>query len=322
MAKRLAFERYLWFHARLKKRRFPKLRDLMGKFEISSRQAAREIEFMRDFFNAPIEYSTQEGGYYYSDESFDLPGIWTSEEEIVALIIAKRLSASIPDKEIKKKIDAFFEKIYAHIDLNLTGLEDKISLKNIRYYAVEPSIFESTVLALSRGQKLQIVYCSAYTRRETSRVINPIHLLLYMGNWHLMAYCEAKKGIRDFVLSRIRSVEILDEAVEPRLAERAKDIAGLIENNYGIFFEGEPQEVAIRFGVKVAGLVKDQIWFPGQKVEEAADGSIVLRLPVSDFREVMGDILRFGPDAEVLAPPELRQKVGETIAAMNRIYRE
>jgi predicted DNA-binding transcriptional regulator YafY len=322
MAKRLAFERYLWFHARLKQRRFPKLRDLMEKFEISSRQAAREIEFMRDFFNAPIEYSAEESGYYYADDSFDLPGIWTSEEEIVALIIAKRLSGSIPDKKIKKKIDVFFKKIYAHIDLDLTGLEEKISLKNIRYYAVEPSIFNSTVLGLSKGRRLQIVYCSAYTRRETSRVVNPLHLLLYMGNWHLIAYCESKKGIRDFVLSRIRSAEILDEAVAPRLTDEVKSVAGLIENNYGIFFEGEPREVVIRFDLAAATLVRDQIWFPGQKVVDRADGSIDLSFPVSDFREVMGDILRFGPDAEVLAPPELRTKIKQTIARMNSIYRK
>ena len=43
----VAYERYLWFHSRLKQERYPTLRQLAEKFEISPRQAAREIDFMR-----------------------------------------------------------------------------------------------------------------------------------------------------------------------------------------------------------------------------------------------------------------------------------
>ena len=318
MAKRLAFERYLWFHARLKQKEYPKLKSLMDKFEISRRQASREIEFMRDFFGAPIEYSNETNGYYYSNEGFDLPGIWTSEEEIVSLIISKRLSTTIPDEEIKKKIDTFFKKIYAHIDVDLTELEKKISLKNIRYYAVKPVIFEAAVYCLSNNHKCRIHYRSAYTQQLSDRVVSPLHLLLYMGNWHLIAYCETKKGIRDFVLSRVMEVEVLEEKVDDALAN--EDYGRLLENNYGIFFEGTPRQVIIRFNKTIAGLVRDQIWFPGQSTEEKPDGGLILSFPVVDYREVIRDVLRFGPDAEVLEPPELRNQIKDIISRMHSVY--
>ncbi len=318
MAKRLAFERYLWFHARLKQKEYPKLRVLMDKFEISRRQASREIEFMRDFFGAPIEYSNEYNGYYYSNEGFDLPGIWTSEEEIVSLIISKRLSTTIPDEEIKKKIDTFFKKIYAHIDVDLTELEKKISLKNIRYYAVKPVIFAAVVYCLCNNYKCRIHYRSAYTNQQSDRIVSPLHLLLYMGNWHLIAHCEAKRGIRDFVLSRVMEVEALDEHVGEELLD--EDYGRLLENNYGIFFEGTPRQVDIRFNHTIAAMVRDQIWFPGQTTEEKPDGSLILRFPVVDFREVIRDVLRFGSDAEVIGPPELRDRIKEIISQMNDVY--
>lgn len=319
MAKKLAFERYLWFHGRLKQKKYPRLKELVEKFEISGRQAAREIEFMRDFFSAPIEYSSEENGYYYSEDSFELPGIWISEEEIISLIISKRLAATIPDQEIKKKIDLFFEKIYSQAQVDLVELEKKVSLKNIRYYRVKPPVFGAVVFGLSKDRKLKIDYHSAYRQGVKTRIIAPLHMLLYMGNWHLIAYCETRKEMRNFVLSRIERVEILEDRVDEHL--KKKDINKLIEESYGIFLTGKKTEVALKFTPDAALIVKDQVWFPGQELAELADKSIILKFPVQDFREVERDIMGFGPTVEVLSPPELRAIIAENIAGMTRIYR-
>ncbi|HSQ34534.1 MAG TPA: WYL domain-containing protein [Candidatus Binatia bacterium] len=47
---------------------------------------------------------------------------------------------------------------------------------------------------------------------------------------------------------------------------------------------------------------------------------MLLSFPVTDYREVLGDILRFGADAEVLEPAELRALVGDTVQGMDRLY--
>ena len=43
------------------------------------------------------------------------------------------------------------------------------------------------------------------------------------------------------------------------------------------------------------------------------DGSYLLKVPYSDDRELLGDILRFGADVQVLEPKELRSKVQKTL---------
>ena len=53
-----------------------------------------------------------------------------------------------------------------------------------------------------------------------------------------------------------------------------------------------------------------------QQVSEEKD-SLLLSFPVTDYREVLGDILRFGADAEVLEPAELRELIAATVAAMS-----
>jgi predicted DNA-binding transcriptional regulator YafY len=331
MAKKLAYERYLWFHERLRTKKYLKLGDLAEKFEISRRQAAREIEFMRLFLGAPIEYSSQRGGYFYADDNFQFPGLWVAEEEIVSLVVARRLAAALPDRDLKKKFDQFLRKISTDMDIDLLRLEEKVSLKNVRYSRVEPAIFQAVLRALAREHQLAITYAPGYAEeaaRHTpaqgdavlwTRAIDPLHLLVYMGNWHLIAWCHERKAVRDFLLSRIKSAEVLPAPVEPH--PEAEDIKEKIERRYGIFFDGPEQQVVLRFTPAGARLVRDQVWFPGQTVEERPDGSLVLKFPVADFRELVRDILPFGADAEVLEPPALRLLVKKTIAGMAGTYR-
>jgi predicted DNA-binding transcriptional regulator YafY len=320
MAKRLSYERYLWFHQRLKQEKFPKLTDLMEKFEISQRQAAREIEYMRLFFNAPVEYSREERGYYYEDDSFEFPVPMISQEEIISLVIAKRLSVTIPDERRKKQLNVFFENLSSYFDLDIEELEKKISLKNVRYSRVVPEVFDTVLQGLSKGKKLAVTYRSVYTKQSSQRVINPLHLVLYMGNWHIIAYCEVKKGIRDFALSRIRAVEVLERPIDENL--KAINVKEYLDDAHGIFFEGEKKQVVLRFNKAISEYVREQVWFPGQKVREEGDGSLILTFFVTDFREVIREVLSFGADVEVLEPGPLRETVKETVQKLSEKLQE
>ncbi len=320
MAKKLAYERYLWFHERLKAGKYPKIADLAEKFEISRRQAAREIEFMRLFLGAPIEYSGEHGGYFYSDDGFQFPGLWVSEEEIVSLVVARRLAAALPDRGLKRKFDLFLSKIGTDMDLDLLRLEEKFSLKNVRYGRVEPAVFQAVLRALARDRQLAITYASAYAGTEARRMVDPLHLLVYMGNWHLIAWCHERRAVRDFLLSRMRAAAMLPTPVASPV--KPEEIKAQIEERYGIFFTGPAKRVVLRFSGAGARAVREQVWFPGQESEAQADGSLLLKFPVADFREVVRDILPFGADVEVIEPPALRRVLADTIKKMAGVYRK
>lgn len=320
MAKRLSYERYLWFHRRLKRDSYPKTKELMERFEISRRQAAREIENMRLYFNAPVEYSAEERGYYYSDDSFEFPAAMMSEEEIISLLIAKRLSVTIPDENRKRQLQSFFDNLSNYFDFDIAQLEKKISLKNLRYYRVDQEIFDAVLQGLKRDRKIKILYRSVYTREESQRVINPLHLILYMGNWHIIAYCDTKKGIRDFALSRIKEIEILDEGIGEELQARSMKIKEEFDGAYGIFFEGERKKVVLRFGPRVSDYVREQVWFPQQAVSEVEGGGLLLTFYVTDYREIVREVLSFGADVEVLEPAELRDNIKDHLQRLAGIY--
>jgi predicted DNA-binding transcriptional regulator YafY len=66
--------------------------------------------------------------------------------------------------------------------------------------------------------------------------------------------------------------------------------------------------------------VADEQWHPEQHGEWCADGSYILSLPYSDHRELLLDILKYGPDVEVLAPPEVRGEVKKRLLLALKKY--
>jgi predicted DNA-binding transcriptional regulator YafY len=66
--------------------------------------------------------------------------------------------------------------------------------------------------------------------------------------------------------------------------------------------------------------VATEEWHPRQRGRHEADGFYILEIPYSDDRELVMDILRHGPEVEVLGPPTLRRVVRERVAATMARY--
>ena len=70
----------IWFHNRVVENAYPNAGTLAEQFEISNRQAQRDIEYMRDSMNAPLLYCARKRGYRYEKE-YVLPSFFLSESE-------------------------------------------------------------------------------------------------------------------------------------------------------------------------------------------------------------------------------------------------
>jgi predicted DNA-binding transcriptional regulator YafY len=83
---------------------------------------------------------------------------------------------------------------------------------------------------------------------------------------------------------------------------------------YGIF-SGKPRHTAVlRFTRERARWVADEQWHPQQRGTYLASDHYELSVPYSDPRELAMDILKYGPDAEVVKPASLRALVATRLA--------
>lgn len=314
------FERIVWFHRQTKERRYPNASILARYFEISPKTAQRNIDFMRDRLAAPIEYDPSRKGYVYTDQSFELPHFPITQEEILALLIARNLLSSSAGGIISRALNNFEKKLLAAGDstgLDTSRLGDIFSATWTGYSPASPEIFQKTAHALVNQKILKFVYVSPRTGEFINRQVEPHHLQHYMASWVLTAWCRLRKDWRKFFLARMDSVSVLDERFLPRPVEEWKKY---VENAFGIF-QGETQiRVTLRFTPFRARWIREQIWHPDQEIKYMKGGSLELSIPVTDFREIKMKILQFGADVVVVEPVELKMEIRAEIQKMMDLY--
>ncbi|MFY7949573.1 MAG: WYL domain-containing protein, partial [Gemmatimonas sp.] len=89
--------------------------------------------------------------------------------------------------------------------------------------------------------------------------------------------------------------------------------------SYGIFGGAPKGWARLRFTAERARWVRNEQWHPDQKSVVHKDGTLELEVPYSDERELLGDVLRYGQDVEVLAPAALRRQIAAIAAEISRL---
>lgn len=322
MSSKIILERFLWFQNEIKNGKYPNTKTLAEKFEITRKTAQRDIAFMRDRMDAPIVYVPEQRGYVYEDNTYELPGFWLGEEALTSLLLAYRLASTVPDIAIKTSLRSFLEQLLTKLShsntISIKDLSNKVSVRNIEYSKTSEKIYHTMLEALLSAKPVRIEYHSPHNSETTTRDIMPLHLLHYMGTWHIIAHCALKNELRDFVLSRIKTITPCTNKITARVS--AEEVREYIRQTFGIFHGKETNEVFLRFSPDISTWIAEQAWHPAQKTRTEKNGRLCLTIPVSDFREIKHEILKYGSQVEVLSPKTLRTEIKKEIEKMKKVY--
>ena len=75
-----ANNRIQWLHKKITEYSYPNAMRLAERFNVSHRQAQRDVDFLRKQLGAPIEYDAEHKGFYYTTD-FSLPVLLTSDND-------------------------------------------------------------------------------------------------------------------------------------------------------------------------------------------------------------------------------------------------
>jgi predicted DNA-binding transcriptional regulator YafY len=90
LSTRPPFERMQKIFEAIKSGKYPGRDTLAADIEVVSKTIQRDIDFMRDRFQLPIEYSRGHKGYYFSEPIENFPFFQLSEHELVSLLVAQK----------------------------------------------------------------------------------------------------------------------------------------------------------------------------------------------------------------------------------------
>jgi predicted DNA-binding transcriptional regulator YafY len=308
------YERILSLHRLLKSAHYPvPLARLMDELECSRATLYRDVAFLRDGLGAPIESAgTDQAAFRYElgeGERFELPGLWLTSDELAALLALNELIGRSGPGVLAGALAPF----KARIERLLTGQEkDKaLPIERIRVIPwgerkLDQQVFRVVAGAVLERRRLRFGYRARTTESDSRRTVSPQRLTHYRDNWYLDVWDHDREALRSFAVDRIRDAHALDE---PALDVPEAELNELLASSYGIF-AGKPRAWAtIRFSSHAARWVADEHWHSQQKGEWLADGRYELQLPYSKSRELLMDVLKYGPDAEVVAPLPLREEM-------------
>ncbi|WP_341314058.1 YafY family protein [Paraburkholderia sp. IMGN_8] len=185
--------------------------------------------------------------------------------------------------------------------------------------ADQPAHLPLIANAVWEQHPLQIRYQS--WKAEKFRRIEPLGIVLKSGAWYVVGRVDT--DIRIYRISRIRDLSVLDETFE---RPSTFDLATFWQDStQRLSEEMHASKATLRlspWGMKMLEAFTSPFACAAATISEpdAADGWCTVTLPVGSVRQACAELLRFGTEAEVLAPPELRALMAEVAAALHRRY--
>lgn len=313
--------RMLRIHEELRRGAMVNCTRLVKDLEVCRKTVVRDIAFMRDQLDLPIEYDPLIQAYRYTQPVNAFPTVQVTEGELLALLVAQRALEQYRGTPFHRQLEVAFGKLAGALKERISfapGDElSTVSFKNIGLGKADLAVFNVLSRGVLQQEELAFSYRKPGTARKERRRVRPYHLANRENLWYLIGHDIEREALRTFALPRISEVESRgtqfvrppDFSPEKFFAKALGVLGG--EGNYA---------VVVRFGAEVADRVREREWHESQELRDLPDGGLELRMTLGALAEVERWVLGWGASAEVLAPKELRERLRAVAESLAKAY--
>jgi predicted DNA-binding transcriptional regulator YafY len=315
-------ERMLRIHDELRRGVFTNCSRLAAALEVSRKTIVRDIAFMRDRLDLPVEFDPRLNAYRYTHPVSSFPTVQVTEGELLALLVARKALEQYRGTPFHRQLEVSFEKLAA-------GLKDRISFspadelqsvsfRNLGLGRADLAVFNTLSGAVLRQHEVEFEYRKPGEKQTARRRVHPYHLALRENLWYLIAFDPERNALRTFALPRIsRAAARKETFTRPADFSPEKFFASAL----GVLSGTGNFRVVIRFGPAVADRVREREWHESQELQDLPDGRLQLTLHLGALPEIESWVLTWGAAAEVVEPTVLRERLRATAATLARLYR-
>lgn len=296
---------------------YPNAEKLAFLLGVTPRTVKRDISFMRDSFNAPIQFSRRRGGYHYTIEGWCLPLTRLSEGELLAFFIAEnalRFTGHTPEAlQLKHALAKIAALLPDAVTVNLATLGENVSFQNLPFATVEPQILKCLAIAAISQQTVEFDYYSPHNREPSHRRVS-VHLLHnFAGDWFAISFDHEKREFRDFHAGRLKNLKETEHEFE---LQTDFDAADYLKKGFFMMRGGRLVTVEIHFDSYQAQWIRERRFFhPDEQREELPDGSLRLSFKIGEkgLEAVARFCLTYAGNCRVEKPTKLKELVKEKL---------
>lgn len=325
---RRPLERVLRIHELVSRGRFPNCSTLARELEVNRKTIQRDLNFMREELELPLEYHEISHGYYYTRPVSDFPFLKTTSEDLVALILARNALGPMKGSALEASLRSGFQRLLAGMSDRVTipwsELDQAFSVKSVGMTERDALLFDRLAKAVLESRELHFEYRKLADEKPAKRRLQPYHLAEIDGGWYLIGHDLERDARRTFAVQRMRAVHLTSKRFIRSRDFRLEDhFAGSFGVWAGGDEEGTRYRVKIRFRGFAARVVSERRWHPSQEIVEVEPGGEVIEITMtlSALEDIARWILGFGSQAEALEPPELRRLIAGELKRAAKNYR-
>lgn len=282
----------------------------------SAKTIFRDIQTLKNDFNAPIQFDNSRNGYYLvsHDWTFSSPQIY-EESEMLAAVIGARVAEHIFPEPIQEKIrNAVDQLLTSHTPefLDRTHMDSLVIIPANRS-KVEPEIFANIFSAWQSHLLCHIAYKDS--KGNTSERDFEVHSLVFFdGVWYAKGFCRNRRDMRTLVLPRMQAVTLLRENFTPdkKIIKTA--------NEEGIFDPETVENVIVQCDEYLANIIQTRPLHPEQEILLNASGCELRVKKMSRYRLITWIMHQCGR-AQVLSPAEMRSEMVEFAQRIVQIHK-
>jgi predicted DNA-binding transcriptional regulator YafY len=299
----------------------PNCTGLSAELEVSAKTVMRDIEFMRDRLGLPLEYDAVKHGFRYTAAVRDFPTMKISQGEVAALLLAQQSLEQFRGTPFERPLTGAFRKLSQSLggDMEVAWheLEQALSVRRSGVGLADMQVFDALAKAVTDREEIEFSYHKLAGEKPEKRTVRPYHLGCIEDQWYLFGHDAARGAIRTFALPRVRAVERTGGKFR-----RPKDfsVGKLLEGSFAVFEGRHAKPVKILFRGVAARLVAERSWHPSQQIKSRGKtAELAMRVGLSP--DLVQWVLGWGGEAQVVSPPELRNRVARAALAAAAVYR-
>jgi predicted DNA-binding transcriptional regulator YafY len=241
----------------------------------------------------------------------------------VALAVAERVLEQYRGTSFEADLRQAFARICSWlpeaVTVDLAALGDCFSVQPAASDLLDLDTFRVLAEGVRRRRQLTIRYWTAARNATGQRRVDPYHLALLKHDWYLIGHDHQSRQVRTFKAVRVRAAQPTGKTFD---VPADFDIDNYLGDSFRALRGTGSHRVVLHFSAAVAGQVAEKHWHRTQQTESMPGGGLLLRLQLSELREVKAWILSWGREVEVLEPAELRAMVREELRDVARRYRK
>ena len=301
---------------------YPSVQDFADETGASIATINRDLRDLRLKFGAEdiLKYDRNEKGFYYSQPSFRIPAMLTSEKQIIAAQLMSNLLKLIKNTPIYSQAIEVFTSLSDDLDENSKIKAKKLS-NRILFLGMEPvkiddEIWEKLEDAMSKNNYIRFNY-KGYGKQKF--VVQPWQLIYSQGMWSLYTYNQMPdiKDTRFYNLPQIYNLEILKDTFELspdfEYTKRAK-------GNFRRYIGKELLHCKLKItSQKTLKFIKTYKWAEDQKFEKQQDGSTIMTFTTNQDYPVLGWVLSHGMYVQPLESEWLVEEWNKNVKSMAQL---